>query len=326
MAACSAAWGDAACICPWQLYRTYGNVSILQDQFDTMKRWVDYIGTATKDEYLWTGGTHFGDWLGLDAPVGSFKGSTRDDFVASVYYANSVDLLVRAGHVLSRDVKAYEQLYDRIVKRFREAFPEYRTQTEHVLALYFRLSENGQEAADALAAMIRKDGSMKTGFLGTPYLLHVLSDYGYAGLAYDLLLREEYPSWLYSVGKGATTVWEHWDGIMENGEFWSTDMNSFNHYAYGSVIDWVYEKALGIQIPEDGAGFTKVRIAPVPSDRLEHLEASIETVSGRVSSGWTHVDGRIRYDLELPVDGTVVIEGREHSVKAGKYTFWSTTF
>ena len=163
------------------------------------------------------------------------------------------------------------------METFRNTYPEYGTQTEHILAVQFGLAEDCQKTADALAQMIRNDGcQMRTGFVGTPYILHVLSNYGYTDLAYTLLCRKEYPSWLYAVGKGATTIWEHWDGIMENGEFWSTDMNSFNHYAYGSVADWIYEQAAGIRVVEEYPGFEKVRIQPKPGTQLEWLGASIE--------------------------------------------------
>ena len=219
----SAAWDDAATICPWQIYLTYGNPAILRQQFDCMKKYVGSITAATKDEYLWTGGNHYEDWLGLDAPVGSYKGSSRADFIASAFYAHSTALVVKAGKVLGEDVSEYEALYDNIVKTFRRTFPDYRTQTEMVLAVHFDLAEDKQKTADQLAAKVIADGKrLQTGFVGTPYLLHVLSGYGHTDLAYTLLLRTEYPSWLYPVTKGATTVWEHWDGIMENGDFWST--------------------------------------------------------------------------------------------------------
>lgn len=319
----SAAWGDAAVICPWQIYQTYGDKKILADQFESMKKWVDYITSATKDEYLWTGGEHFGDWLGLDAPVGSYKGSSREDFIAAAFYAHSTELVVKAGHVLGEDVSEYERLHENIVKTFRETYPEYLTQTEHILAVQFHLAEDPKKTADALAEMVKADGvQIRTGFVGTPYILHVLSDYGHSDLAYSLLLRQEYPSWLYSVKKGATTIWEHWDGIMEDGSFWSTDMNSFNHYAYGAVADWVYEKAAGIQVIEEAPGFEKVRIEPNPDHRLEWLEASIETRHGMVSSRWIHCDGAVRYEITTPVPAQIVIGGKEHRVEAGEYTFW----
>ena len=291
----SAAWDDAAAICPWQIYLTYGDKEILRQQFDCMKKYIGFITNTTKDPYLWTGGEHYEDWLGLDAPVGSYKGSSRADFIASAFYAYSTSLVVKAGRVLGEDVSEYERLYQGIVDTFRKTFTDYRTQTEHVLAVHFGLAEDPQKTADALAEMIKACGSkLQTGFVGTPYLLHVLSSYGHTELAYTLLLRTEYPSWLYPVTKGATTVWEHWDGIMENGDFWSTDMNSFNHYAYGAVADWVYEAAAGIQTVEDAPGFARVKIAPQPDSRLDWLEASIETRKGTVRSLWKQEEGRIR--------------------------------
>lgn len=138
-----------------------------------------------------------------------------------------------------------------------------------------------QKTAKGLADLIHESGDhLTTGFVGTPFLLHALSDNGYTELAYTLLLQTSYPSWLFSVSLGATTMWEHWDGINENGDVWSKDMNSFNHYAYGAVGDWIYGKACGIQIPEDGAGFAKVRVAPLPDKRIGSLFASIDTRHG----------------------------------------------
>lgn len=319
---CATGWADAATVCPWQLYITYGDRDILRDQFDTMKKWVGYIPAHSKDKFLWTGGTHFGDWLGLDAPSGTYKGASRDDFLASAYYARSVEQVIKAGRVLGEDVSEYEELHAHIVSTFRRTYPEYTTQTEHVIAVRFGLAEDPQAAADALARMVRRDGSMKTGFLGTPHLLHVLSDYGYGELAYELLLRREYPSWLYSVTKGATTTWEHWDSLMEDGSFWSTDMNSFNHYSYGSVMDWVYEKAAGIMPVEESPGFARVRIAPLPSEKLQWLGASIVTRYGPVSSHWTRTPAGIRYDITIPVEGETTIGGETRLLPVGSYIFW----
>ena len=319
----SAAWGDAAVICPWQIYLTYGNEEILKEQFDSMKGWVDYITKSTTTPYLWTGGVHFGDWLGLDAPSGSYKGSSREDFIATAFYAYSTELVIKAGEIIGKDVDEYKALYAEIVKAFRQNYPVYLTQTEHVLAVQFKLAEDLQKTADALAQMVVRDGTqIKTGFVGTPYILHVLSDYGHADLAYSLLLRREYPSWLFSVDQGATTIWEHWDGIMENGEFWSTDMNSFNHYAYGSVADWVYEKAAGIQRLEEAPGFERVKIQPVADRRLGWLEASVQTIEGKISSKWMYTDDGIRYDIETAVPAEIVIGERKMNVRPGKYTFW----
>ncbi len=316
-----AAWSDAGTIVPYQMYMTYGDIEILEDQFDSMKAWVDYITRKTKTEYLWTEDWHYGDWLALDAEQGSYRGASRDDFIASVFYAYSAELLIKVGKIIGKDVSAYEELPKRIRKKFREVYTEYQTQTEHVLALFFDMTDDKKKVAEDLAALIRKAGRMETGFVGTPYLLHALSDNGQTELAYELLLREKYPSWLYSVTKGATTIWEHWDGIMEDGSFWSMWMNSFNHYAYGSSIDWVYEKAAGIR--PLAPGFAKIMVEPTPTNQLDWLEVSIDTMHGKVMSKWSHTDNRIRYDITLPVDGEIVIGEKKYELTAGNYVFWS---
>lgn len=288
-----------------------------------MKRWVDYIGGATQKENLWIGGTHFGDWLGLDAPSGSYKGSTREDFIASAFYAHSMDLLIRAGRVLGEDVSGYEEKYPKLVEAFQSEFPEYRTQTECILAAWFGLAKDPQGAADQLAQRILDGGMrMETGFVGTPYLLHVLSRFGHADIAWSLLLREDYPSWLYPVKQGATTVWEHWDGIMEDGSFWSEDMNSFNHYAYGAVADWLYEVAAGIRTVEEAPGFERIEISPMPDRRLEWMEASIETRRGLVSCGWQWIGEDLRYTVTVPSEAVIRIDDRTYVKEAGTYTFW----
>ena len=320
----SAAWDDAAVICPWAVYLAYGDPKILAAQFDCMKKWVGYITSHTTTPYLWTGGKHYGDWLGLDAPAGSYRGSTREDFIASAFYANAAKLVVKAGRVLGEDVSEYSVLYEKIVAAFRSTYPVYMTQTECALAVYFALAPDCQAAADQLAQMVRECGTkLQTGFVGTPYLLHALSDYGYAALAYDLLLRRQYPSWLYPVTKGATTIWEHWDGITEDGGFWDPHMNSFNHYAYGAVADWVYCVAAGIQAQEEFPGYGKVRIAPVPDPRLDWLEASLKTRHGLIRSRWQKQDGLWRYEIETPVEAIIVIQGQVHSVAKGRYLFYS---
>ena len=320
----SSAWGDAAAICPWELYLAYGNKELLSSQFTLMKKWISYISTHTETEYLWTGGTHYGDWLGLDAPSGSYKGSTREDFIASAFYAYSTSLVIEAGKVLGEDVAEYEELYTKIVAAFRTAYPEYKTQTECILAAHFHLAEDCRAAADQLASMIKECGvKLQTGFVGTPYILHVLSDYGYSELAYSLLLRKEYPSWLYPVTKGATTIWEHWDGIMPDGNFWSADMNSFNHYAYGSVADWIYSVAGGIRRIPEFPGYEKVKIAPVPDERLDWLSVTLDTRHGKIYSGWKKAGNVWRYEITTPVDAVVVIDGEEQQVTKGTYLFYS---
>lgn len=325
----SPGWGDASTIVPWQVYLAYGDPSILSDQFESMKKWVDFITADTLEKDLWIdellpGERHYGDWVALDAPDGSYKGSTRDSVIGSAFYAKSTELVVKAGRIIGKDVSEYEALHERIVKRFREKFPEYKTQTECILALEFGLASDPETVTKQLVRMVEEcGGKLVTGFLGTPYILHVLTDHGHADLAWDLMLRTGYPSWLYQVTKGATTVWEHLDGLKPDGTMWSSDMNSFNHYAYGSAIDWLYTKAAGIQTVENAPGYRKVRIEPNPTARLEFLEASVDTRSGLVRSGWKKDGAKWIYHVEVPVEAEIVIDGKSETVPAGVYRYTS---
>lgn len=318
----TAAWSDAATVCPWQIYLTYGSTKILKRQFKSMCTYVDEIGRITKKKDLWYGCWHFGDWLGLDAPYGSYVGSTNLDIIGTAFYAYSTSLVVKAGKVLGKNVSKYERLYERIINKAKKEFTEFKTQTECVLALMFGLTDNKKEVAKNLATMLIENGKrLKTGFVGTPYLLHALSQNGYTELAYDILLQENYPSWLYSVKQGATTVWEHWDGMNDKGEFWSKDMNSFNHYGYGSVADWVYGVACGIQTVEEHPGFEKVLIKPHPTNKLDWLSAKIETRYGAVSSAWYKDGDSFRYEITTPTEATVIIDGKEYHLNKGSYVF-----
>ena len=319
----STAWADAIAICPWQCYLTYGDREIIENLFVPVKKWVDYITNATTKKNLWFGGDHYADWLELGGEYGKCKGPTRDNLVASAYYANSVNILVKMGKVLGYDVSCYEELHKNIRSAFIKEFRnDFRTQTEHVMALQFELTDKPQEVADSLAALIHKDGDkIQTGFVGTPYILHVLSHYGYEELAYTLLLRKEYPSWLYPISKGATTIWEHWDGIKPNGDIWPASMNSYNQYAYGAVSDWMYGVMAGINTVENDPGFAKIHFAPIPDDRIDWFKAEIDTAYGKVSSHWWHEDGRVHYEIEAPVDFTAVIDGKEYELPSGKHIF-----
>ena len=317
-----AVWGDSATIVPYQLYLTYGNVEILKKHFNCMKRYVDYIGSVTKEKYLWYGCGQFGDWLGLDAPEGSYRGSSNEDFIASVFYRHSVGIVCRAGKLLGKNVEKYERLHQKITEKIKATFKEYKTQTECALALYFDVAEDKKAVARELNQMVLENGTrLKTGFVGTPYLLHALSQNGYVDTAYGLLLQDKFPSWLYSVKQGATTIWEHWDGKNEKGEFWSSDMNSFNHYAYGSVADWVYEVACGIKPCEEKPGFEKIVIEPHPTNKLDWLSATLKTKYGKITSKWYHNDGKTRYEITVPKNATIIIDGQEYKVKKGKHRF-----
>ena len=344
----SAAWADAATVVPWELYRAYGNKAILEKYYGMMTRWVEYIHNFGDEEFLWIGGDHYGDWLALDAGDGSYYGATQTDLLASAYFAYSTSLVVKAGRVLGKDVSKYEELLVNIKKAFRSAFMrdglpviypkadafaknrtvKADTQTACAMILCFELCEEYERAALAehLAELIKQnDGLMTTGFVGTPLLLHALSRNGYGDLAYSLLLERRAPSWLYSVEHGATTVWEHWDSIREDGSFWSADMNSFNHYAYGSVFDWIFEYVGGISIPDGGEGYSHVRISPIPNKELGFADVGIKTRHGELSVRWEYTENKVRYDVSVPkgVVADICLPDICETLGGGKYVFYS---
>jgi len=304
----SAGWADAAVICPWQLYLSYGDKEILHRQFSSMKAWVDYMAARSR-KGLWRGGGHFGDWLNLDG-----KKSTPHTVLQNAFFAYSTGLLVKAGRVLGIPMEAYEAQREKTVRAFRRVFINggrmaYNTQTACVLALHFGLVDGKMQetVAAQLAGLVREAGHLKTGFLGTPYLLHALSENGYADLAWDLLLRREYPSWLYPVTMGATTVWERWDGRRPDGSFQDAGMNSFNHYAYGAVGDWMLGGAAGIRTDEANPGFRRVIFAPLTDPRLDYVTGEIETRRGLVSSAWRRTESGMVYEFTVPEGCTAEI-------------------
>lgn len=324
----SSAWSDAAVICPWEIYRTYGDKAVLEEQFDSMKAWIDWMRERSENGRR-SGGSHFGDWLGLDSPEGSYKGATPEELIATAYYKYSTELFIKAAHALGRDVAEYENIPAEAAAAFRREYMENgrvknATQTGCVLALCFDITDDRAATATQLNELVKCAGHLETGFVGTPYLLHALSDNGYAETAYDLLLRREYPSWLYPISKGATTVWEHWDGIKPDGTMWSTDMNSFNHYAYGAVADWMYGAAAGINSDPDRPGFEHIIFRPVTDRRLDFVKASIDTRRGTVASEWRRENGRIKYIFTVPGGccASVIIGGEKHEVGAGTHEFF----
>ena len=314
----SAAWGDAAVICPWTIYLCYGDKRILEEQYESMKLWVEYLRAQGTNEYLWDTGSHFGDWLALDAKANDDRGATLNEYIATAFYAYSTGLFVKIAEILGKDddKQKYSKLYDNILKNFREEFvtPNGRiaspTQTAHVLALMFGLLEEKdiQKCADTLAAYIRENKiHLSTGFVGTPYLCHVLSDHGYTDLAYQLLLQTEYPSWLYQITKGATTIWEHWDGIKEDGSFWSEGMNSYNHYAYGAIGDWLYRVVAGIDTSEEQPGYKHITIKPQLGTEFTFAEARLESLFGEIKSAWKKTSHNMEMTVTIPHNTTATI-------------------
>ncbi|RKP53059.1 alpha-L-rhamnosidase [Cohnella endophytica] len=315
----SAAWGDAAVICPWTIYLCYGDKRILEEQYDSMQAWVGYIRSQGDNEYLWNTGFHFGDWLGLDSKPDSYIGATDRDYIATAFYAYSVSILRKTAEIIgkSEDAAEYGELYERIVVAFTDEFVtktgrlSVPTQTAQVLGLMFGLLEgDAKKRATAKLMELLEESKfhLTTGFVGTPYLNHVLSENGHNDTAYKLLFQQDYPSWLFQVTKGATTIWEHWDGIKEDGSFWSRDMNSFNHYAYGAIGDWLYRVVAGIDTDEQAVGYKRITVRPQFGEGLTWAEGRLETMYGEVRSYWKkETDGGVRLEVTIPANTTAEI-------------------
>lgn len=336
----SAAWSDAATVVPWNLYLMYGDVSMLKEQYGGMKAWTDFI--VSQDEAdgstrLWNTDNHFGDWLALDCPPEIPTGGTDNVLIATAYYYISASNTAKAAEVLGyfEDAAHYLKLADEIKQSFqKEYLTENGNLTEHTqtalaLTLYTGLYRDGQgqKLADQLEAQIMKNGGyLNTGFVGTPCLCPVLTEFGKSELAYQLLLNEEYPSWLYAVNLGATTIWERWNSVLPDGHMNPEGMNSLNHYAYGSILEWIYRYAAGIRPLTPG--WKKVGFRPYPDARLGSVEASYKSVSGLVRSAWKYVsDKDIEYTFEVPfgVTAELSLPGEEPvELSSGCHSFVRT--
>jgi alpha-L-rhamnosidase len=315
----SAGWADAATIIPWNMYLAYGDKKILEDQYGSMKAWVDFM-QANSSADLWNRGFHFGDWLFYhpDDDNDGRAAITDKYLAAQCFFAHSTQLLVNAARTLGKtdDLSRYEALLQKIKAAFvREyATPSGRlvsgSQTAYVLALQFdMLPENLRaQAAGRLAENIRSyNNHLTTGFLGTPYLCHVLTRYGYTDLAYTLLLQKTYPSWLYPVSQGATTIWERWDGRKPDGSFENPGMNSFNHYAYGAIGDWMYRAMAGLDTDESGPGYKHLKIMPHPGGNIRFARADLETPYGLAASYWKEVNGGLQLDIVIPPNTSATV-------------------
>ena len=309
----AAGWADAAVIIPWTMYLTYGDKRVLEDQYASMSKWIDYMRKRAGDDYIWDGDYHFGDWLAFATTRPDYPGATTGtDLIATAFFAHSTDLMGRIARILGKadDAQRYGALFNKIKTAFQREFVTERarvgegTQTAYVLALHFDLlpEQLRSVAAERLAREVRGRKHLTTGFLGTPYICHVLARYGYLDEAYLLLNREEYPSWLYPVKQGATTIWERWDGQKPDGSFQDKGMNSFNHYAYGAVGDWMYEVVAGIDIDPAVPGYKHVLIRPQPGGGFTHARASHSTMYGKVSSDWQIRDGQFNLAIEVPAN------------------------
>jgi len=321
----AAGWSDAVTVVPWTVYQAYGDSAILARHYGSMQAWVDHVARLAPDG-VWQGGFQFGDWLAYQAPSGEARdypgATTGKDLIATAYFARSADLLARSAAVLGKedDARRYAALAARVREAFNREFVTAtgrvgeNTQTAYALALRFdllpaaRRAEGARRLAGAVAA--RKD-HLTTGFLGTPALLFALSDHGQTDTAWRLLTQESYPSWLYPVKMGATTIWERWDGIRPDGSFQDASMNSFNHYAYGAVVEWMYAVAAGIDTDPAAPGYRRSIIRPRPGGGLTWVDAAVETMYGRLASRWEIRGRAMLLSVAVPpnTQSTVVLPG-----------------
>ncbi|HEY4327467.1 MAG TPA: glycoside hydrolase family 78 protein [Mucilaginibacter sp.] len=312
-------WADVSTIIPWNMYLAYGDKKILRDQYSSMKAWVSYMEHQSVNN-LWNTGFHFGDWLfySLNNDTDGSSAITSKYLIAQCFYAYSTQLLINTANVLGKteDVTYYTALLQKIKDAYLKEYVTPNglissdTQTAYVLALQFdMLPENlRQQAATRLVNNITRYGNhLTTGFLGTPYLCHVLSRFGYANVAYRLLLQDTYPSWLYPVKMGATTIWERWDGIRPDGTFEAASMNSYNHYAYGAIGDWMYRVIAGIDTKTEAPGYKEIVIKPTIGGNLENAGADYDTNYGKISSHWKLNNGNLSLDVEIPANTKATI-------------------
>lgn len=332
----STGWADVATIIPWDMYLAYGDKRILEQQYASMKAWVGYMESKTKND-LWNTGFHFGDWL-FYRPNDDNDGRaaiTDKYLIAQCFYAHSTQLLINTAKVIGKEADVIK--YENLLANLKTAFlTEYVTpsgrlvsssQTAYVLALNFDMLPESLRAS-AAARLVQNikdyDNHLTTGFLGTPYLCHVLTRFGYHDMAYTLLMQKTYPSWLYPVTMGATTIWERWDGQKPDSTFQTPNMNSFNHYAYGAIGDWMYRVIAGIDTDNgpDGVGYKKIIIKPhvaaniiAASDKdasaknitLTHAAADLQTYYGKVSAAWKQEYGAVYLDVEIPANTSATV-------------------
>lgn len=341
-----AGWADAATIVPWAVYEANGDPHILRSQLDSMTRWVDSLCARQEPDGLLGSSMQFGDWLDPDAPSHKpWEAKTNPDYLANAFFAHSARLVADAASVLGdRELDSgYRALADRVAAATwaRWADQAVTTQTGCAVALQFRVAPEPERGAVAatLARLVRAAaGRVATGFLGTPLVLPALADAGFVDEAYLMLLRGEVPSWLYQVGQGATTVWERWDAIRPDGsihpgtmtttldmpesEAGGAHMLSFNHYAYGAVIDWVYRHVAGLAPDTRWPGYRRVVFAPKPAVGIDWARASVDTAFGTAAIAWRiGVAGDLSVDVELPfgtsglfvapvtMDSSVLVDG-----------------
>ncbi len=309
----AAVWGDASCIIPWNLYTFYGDKNILIDQYESMKSWVEYVKSIDGDTHQWREHKHYGDWLALDHPQMNDEqvlGGTDEGYIANIYYAQSIEILGKSARVLGyiEDAEKYKELAEIEFENVRkEYFSEtgrccINTQTGLTLALKHNISNNKEILVEQLKKLFKDNNyKLKTGFVGTPIISNVLSENGLNDLAYNLLLTEEFPGWLREVKLGATTVWERWNSVLDNGLISGTGMNSLNHYAYGSILEWIFRWSAGLNVKENNVGCREIDITPVLNWKLGKVEAEYNSPMGIYKSGWEILDiNKVIINVTIP--------------------------
>lgn len=343
----SAGWGDAGIIVPWKLYCAYGDESVLLENFDMMEKWLAYVQEQAKvipddagilseqekeyQKYLWNSGFHYGDWLYPSAKNEEgisdafLSAITTKNLVAPIMYAYSVQTMVKVCNALGKQKRA--SFYEKLNRKIKEAFAAVYVQEDgtilpelqgiYVLALRMDLipEKSKEHAVFRLAELINENnGCLDTGFLSVPFLLDVLYDNGQKELAYKLLFNEKCPSWLYEVKKGATTMWENWDAVTEDGK---PNVTSYNHYAFGCVGSWIYRRILGIQ--STSPGYKTFCIQPDFDCGLEYARGRYHCVYGDISVSWNKCAAGIEIDIEVPVntDAEIKLEYHNHEIHTG---------
>ena len=331
----SSAWSDVAVIVPWVVYQIYGDKGILEENWKCMHEWVDYIKNNCGENGLWQTGFQYGDWLALDKEESADRtGATDKYMIANAYYLYVTELVKETAEVLGKADEAtkYAELYKTTLDAFqREYYTETgrivsETQTGAILSLYFNLAREKDRKRilnTLLTNIANHKNHLATGFVGTPYICHTLSENGEHEMAATLFMKEDYPSWLYAVNMGATTIWERWNSIKPDGIFDESGMNSLNHYAYGSVGDWMYRKVAGLSQLEPG--YKKFQVKPMFVKGIEEWGTEFESVYGKIVAKTSCKNGKIHVHVEVPANTTAVIilpEKEEvHEVGSGVYDY-----
>ena len=341
----AAAWADAAVICPWTIYLCYGDNRILERQYDSMKRWIEWQKKQSRDLINYS--ACFGDWLALDVYEGGKSRSlTPQELIGTAYFAHTTNLVARVAKLLGNkeEARTYAALFNRVKAAFNREFvtPSGRmvseTQTSCLLALGFDLLPVSKRKVvlERLVENIKAhQDHLTTGFVGTPLLAPVLTRFGRLDLAYKLLHQQSFPSWLFPVFQGATTMWERWNSYTKESGFGDVSMNSFNHYAYGAIGVWLYNPVAGIDIDPSAPGYKHIIIRPQPPARsatgdekdaqgLTWARGELMTRYGKVSSQWKIEEGKLKVDVLIPANtkATLILPGQKpRKVSAGQWNF-----